>query len=37
MDKILYHGSIYKFDKIDVNRGKMYKDFGKGFYAAAVK
>lgn len=37
MDKILYHGSIYKFDKIDVNRGKMYKDFGKGFYATAVK
>ena len=31
MDKILYHGSIYEFDKIDVNRGKMYKDFGKGF------
>ena len=37
MDKILYHGSIYKFDKIDINRGKMYKDFGKGFYATAVK
>jgi hypothetical protein len=34
--KKLYHGSIYCFDEIDVNAGKGYKDFGKGFYATAI-
>jgi len=34
--KELYHGSIALFDRIDVNAGKGYKDFGKGFYATAV-
>lgn len=34
--KKLYHGSIYVFDSIDINAGKGYKDFGKGFYATAV-
>lgn len=34
--KKLYHGSIMLFDTIDVNAGKGYKDFGKGFYATAV-
>lgn len=34
--KALYHGTIYKFDEIDVPTGKGYKDFGKGFYATAV-
>lgn len=34
--KELYHGTISKFDVIDVNAGKGYKDFGKGFYATAV-
>ena len=34
--KPLYHGTIYKFDEIDVSAGKGYKDFGKGFYATAV-
>lgn len=34
--KELYHGTIAKFDVIDVNAGKGYKDFGKGFYATAV-
>jgi hypothetical protein len=28
----LYHGSVYSFDKIDLNMGKEFKDFGKGFY-----
>jgi hypothetical protein len=28
----LYHGTIYDFDKIDIARGKPFKDFGKGFY-----
>ena len=34
--KELYHGTISQFDIIDVNAGKGYKDFGKGFYATAV-
>jgi len=34
--KELYHGTIAQFDVIDVNTGKGYKDFGKGFYATAV-
>lgn len=34
--KNLYHGTIAEFDNIDVNAGKGYKDFGKGFYATAV-
>lgn len=34
--KHLYHGTIYKFDEIDVSAGKGYKDFGKGFYASTV-
>jgi hypothetical protein len=29
---ILYHGTIYEFDKIDVTKGKWNKDFGRGFY-----
>ena len=28
----VYHGSTYLFDKIDVSKGKPYKDFGRGFY-----
>lgn len=34
--KELYHGSISQFDAIDLNAGKGYKDFGRGFYATAV-
>jgi hypothetical protein len=30
----LYHGSIYLFDKIDVSRGRPFKDFGIGFYTS---
>lgn len=29
---ILYHGSNIVFDKIDLNKSKTNKDFGKGFY-----
>jgi hypothetical protein len=29
---IVYHGSTYLLDKIDVAKGKPYKDFGRGFY-----
>ena len=31
---ILYHGTIYLFDTIDITRGKPYKDFGIGFYTS---
>lgn len=34
---ILYHGSIRDFKEIDVNKGKGYKDFGRGFYTTAIK
>ena len=30
--KIVYHGSTALFDAVDVNKGKPYKDFGRGFY-----
>lgn len=33
----LYHGSTYLFDKIDVRKGKPYKDFGRGFYLTKVR
>jgi len=29
---IVYHGSTFLFDNIEFNKGKPYKDFGKGFY-----
>lgn len=28
----VYHGSTYLINDIDVNKGKPYKDFGRGFY-----
>lgn len=37
ISEILYHGSIYIFDKIDVSKGRSNKDFGKGFYMATEK
>lgn len=33
----LYHGTVYDITEIDVNQGRGYKDFGKGFYATSVK
>lgn len=30
----LYHGTIYDFNTIDLNRGKPFKDFGRGFYVS---
>ena len=30
--KTVYHGSTALFEQIDVNQGKPYKDFGRGFY-----
>lgn len=35
--KDLYHGTIYDIAEINVEQGKGYKDFGKGFYATSVK
>ena len=29
---VLYHGTTHDFKKIDVYKGKPYKDFGQGFY-----
>jgi hypothetical protein len=31
--RTLYHGTTHAFDKIDVRKGKPFKDFGQGFYA----
>ena len=33
----LYHGTVYDFDKIDLSRGKPFKDFGKGFYTTRIR
>lgn len=35
--KDLFHGITYDILEIDITQGKGYKDFGKGFYATAVK
>lgn len=35
--KDLFHGTTYEINEIDVTKGKGYKDFGKGFYATAIK
>jgi hypothetical protein len=36
-DITLYHGTIYEFDRIDVNRGRPNKDFGCGFYTSRTE
>ncbi|MDR1245797.1 MAG: DUF3990 domain-containing protein [Clostridiales Family XIII bacterium] len=33
----LYHGTIYDFDVIEPNRGKPFKDFGRGFYVSRTE
>lgn len=33
----LYHGTIVEIDKIDLEKSKPNKDFGKGFYLSADK
>lgn len=35
--KDLFHGTIYDIKAIDLTQGRGYKDFGKGFYATAIK
>lgn len=34
---ILYHGSNTEIDRIDLDRCRPYKDFGKGFYLTDIK
>lgn len=34
---ILYHGSNTVIDKIDLNKCRSYKDFGKGVYCTTIK
>jgi hypothetical protein len=34
---ILYHGSNVEIDKIDINKCKPFKDFGRGFYTTPLK
>ena len=33
----VYHGSINLFNKPDANKGKPFKDFGRGFYVSQEK
>lgn len=37
VNKCLYHGTVKKIDKVDVSKGRIGKDFGKGFYMAFSK
>jgi len=34
---VVYHGSISSIEKIDVTKGKPYKDFGRGSYVTKSK
>ena len=34
---ILYHGSYSNFNKIDINKGRKFKDFGQGFYTTKIE
>ena len=34
---ILYHGPNVEIERIDLNRCKPYKDFGKGFYLTTLE
>lgn len=33
---ILYHGSNISIDRIDLDKCRPYKDFGKGFYLTDI-
>lgn len=33
---ILYHGTNIEIDKIDLNKCRQFKDFGKGFYTTEL-
>lgn len=34
---ILYHGSYSHFEKIDLSKGRKFKDFGRGFYTTKLE
>ena len=34
---IVYHGSYSFFDRIDLSKGRKYKDFGQGFYTTKIE
>ena len=34
---ILYHGTNCSIDKIDLDKCRPYKDFGKGFYLTTIR
>lgn len=34
---ILYHGSNFSIDSIDLNKCRPFKDFGRGFYLTTIK
>jgi hypothetical protein len=34
---MLYHGTTYDFDEIDLSLGNPFKDFGQGFYATRIR
>ena len=34
---ILYHGSYSHFEKIDLDKGRKFKDFGQGFYTTKIE
>jgi len=34
---ILYHGSYSYFEKIDLDKGRKFKDFGQGFYTTKIE
>lgn len=34
---IVYHGSCYQFEKIDLNKSHNRRDFGKGFYTTILQ
>ena len=34
---ILYHGSNYNFNEIDLSKSKDFRDFGRGFYTTTIR
>lgn len=37
LETTLYHGTIHEITKVDVDKGRPLKDFGRGFYMAVSK
>lgn len=34
---IVYHGTSFQFQQIDLNKSKDNRDFGKGFYTTTIQ